>query len=748
MVTIEELKLGNRTLEALKFLLEQITELEVAINQIDMSELKNTNELTKEQITTLANAKEAVERINSELLAKKADFDDKKQNFDSNMSAFRLDKADFDDKKADFDAKNTQALSNFAFISDNVEKINSTSSLLAEAKATLAEIKTIEQRTQAVLEAIANSQAKFAELESLKATLLELKKTLESISIVGLISDNITSETKTYSSKKINDLVNNAKTALTDDINNQKQSIATLDSKVNTAQNNLKSVTNALEQKADKATFDTFITKTTNDLSLKANKNDAYTKAQSDDKFALKSQITTSYFEPYNKVFLDSIKIEGLKDILNVIDPFEDGSGVALYTFEEGGNEINRLNTYSNGNSRFGTRCISATEQRDAGTKLQDSDKQAFAGDFTISMWINPSSVVTNASHNYHRFLSLQVGFTAFLSDNNTRFNINVGTNSSWYGDDAFLQSVASAGIKLDEWNHFILYRKNGLIKIIINRKELPQSITSNTDFSKNIYYLCVAGDIQLSSGLATQPFAGYVDQVRIFNRALTQKEVDALALEKRFDTSSPNSIVCQGHAYISSGKNQNNLYENHVYVINATLEERERPNGTYYIKAKADNTLELVEQKPIIGTKSNNSEYYIDGMWFSQNAEKLPLQAYLSYTVDILDNKFIGLRLSNIDANANTSIGVNQTWQDVKSQRINGAIYTNTTSRPIMILVSQQQSSSSQTCELEINGVRVIKNVSYGTADGCIISAVIPVGATYKVIYKNYPPLEWQELR
>lgn len=96
----------------------------------------------------------------------------------------------------------------------------------------------------------------------------------------------------------------------------------------------------------------------------------------------------------------------------------------------------------------------------------------------------------------------------------------------------------------------------------------------------------------------------------------------------------------------------------------------------------------------------------------------------------------------------ANKSIGVDQTWQNIKSQRQNGVIYTNTTGRPIMILVSEQQSSTSQTCELEINGVKVIKNVSYGTADGCIISALIPAGATYKVIYKNYPPLEWFELR
>ena len=96
----------------------------------------------------------------------------------------------------------------------------------------------------------------------------------------------------------------------------------------------------------------------------------------------------------------------------------------------------------------------------------------------------------------------------------------------------------------------------------------------------------------------------------------------------------------------------------------------------------------------------------------------------------------------------ANKSIGIDQSWQDMKSQRQNGVIYTNTTGRAIMILVSEQQSSSSQTCELEINGVRVIKSVSYGAADGCIISALIPAGATYKVIYKNYPPLEWWELR
>lgn len=322
MVTIEELKLGNRTLEALKFLLEQITELETEVSQININEIKDANTLTKEQIATLQDVKNAVEAISSDLSLKKTDFDEKKQIFDINMSAFINDKADFDEKKADFDSKNNTALSNFAFISSNVEKINSTSALLAEAKTILETIKPMEQRTREALDAIANSQAKFDELDALKTTLLELKRSLENINATGLINDNTISTTTTYSSKKVEDLVSNTKTTLAADIksktdslttvmNNQKQAITTLDDKINTTQSNLNnfasSVSGALAQKVDAATYNTFATKVTNDLSNKANKTDvpsvtsleatllkkinAYTKAESDGKFALKTEL-------------------------------------------------------------------------------------------------------------------------------------------------------------------------------------------------------------------------------------------------------------------------------------------------------------------------------------------------------------------------------------------------------------------------------------------------------------------------
>lgn len=319
MVTIEELKLGNRTLEALKFLLSQITELETVISQINISEIKDANTLTKEQIATLQDVKNTVESINIELSSKKSDFDEKKQNFDTNLSTFRNDKADFDEKKSDFDSKNNTALSNFAFIASNVEKINKTSDLLAEAKAILEQIKPIEQRAKTALETLANSQSKFAELDALKATLLELKRSLENISTTGLITDTKVSTTQTYSSKKIEDLVSNAKTTLTEDIKSKTDSLTTV------MNNQKQSITTALSQKVDTTTYNTFATKVTNDLSNKANKTDVLSMDTLKDTFLEKTKKAT-----------DSDKLDGLDSVVfarkDTTDTQEFGANLSVGT--------------------------------------------------------------------------------------------------------------------------------------------------------------------------------------------------------------------------------------------------------------------------------------------------------------------------------------------------------------------------------------------------------------------------------
>lgn len=66
MVSIEELKLGNETLEALNFLLSQTSDLEKAVSAISMSEIKDANTLTKEQIATLQDIKRVIESSNAD----------------------------------------------------------------------------------------------------------------------------------------------------------------------------------------------------------------------------------------------------------------------------------------------------------------------------------------------------------------------------------------------------------------------------------------------------------------------------------------------------------------------------------------------------------------------------------------------------------------------------------------------------------------------------------------------------------
>lgn len=102
-------------------------------------------------------------------------------------------------------------------------------------------------------------------------------------------------------------------------------------------------------------------------------------------------------------------------------------------------------------------------------------------------------------------------------------------------------------------------------------------------------------------------------------------------------------------------------------------------------------------------------------------------------------------------------SLGVNQTVQDVKSQRRAGEIYTNNTDKPIFISVVCESSSQGGTYEiwLEVNGIAVQKAYSgaiSGLSPKASVCGVIPAGATYKIItYNNVGSTViagWTELR
>ena len=97
-------------------------------------------------------------------------------------------------------------------------------------------------------------------------------------------------------------------------------------------------------------------------------------------------------------------------------------------------------------------------------------------------------------------------------------------------------------------------------------------------------------------------------------------------------------------------------------------------------------------------------------------------------------------------------SIGVDQTWQDVKKDRKQGVIYTNATGRAIMINVAGAITTiSSEDVQLFINNT-LMQKINIGNRSG-YVCAVVPAEATYKVTTSansqiNPSSFVWMELR
>ena len=269
MVTIEELKLGNKTLEALKFLLLQINELDVILNELNFEELREANTQAKTQIEILNNiktvvlnteksigqVKASIDSRSEEINTTKREIEDAKTNIikakddttliyeNISSKSERIEQKYNDiagikkevDKKFD-DIKNIENQSRdianeitnnknitLRKIDENVNTLNNTISNINILKnETLQEIATtkasIDTRANEALNQasialtdirgiIADFRGKQTELNALKASLETLKSSLENLNKSGLINDTQAGIAQTYSSKKINNLL-------------------------------------------------------------------------------------------------------------------------------------------------------------------------------------------------------------------------------------------------------------------------------------------------------------------------------------------------------------------------------------------------------------------------------------------------------------------------------------------------------------------------------------------------------------
>ena len=192
-------------------------------------------------------------------------------------------------------------------------------------------------------------------------------------------------------------------------------------------------------------------------------------------------------------------------------DIFDDGSGIALYEFEEGAKDTGGVS------GKFGSGFLSFGESGDQYIDLPDALSRNQSQ--TLSAWIYP---VTQ---------SLDKGTAIKLSeDDNMVISYNtsgqfeiVGVRDSSDTYTSFTNVTKSAG----QWYHIVIARNASQIKLYIDN-----SLIEIISWSGNLYsvggqpYGNRIGQNNLASQSFTRKFAGRVDDVRVYSDELTSTEV------------------------------------------------------------------------------------------------------------------------------------------------------------------------------------------------------------------------------
>lgn len=100
------------------------------------------------------------------------------------------------------------------------------------------------------------------------------------------------------------------------------------------------------------------------------------------------------------------------------------------------------------------------------------------------------------------------------------------------------------------------------------------------------------------------------------------------------------------------------------------------------------------------------------------------------------------GITFNSTSVQGDAGIGYGQSWTSVTGSRASGTTYTNSTTKPIFVMVAFNQTSG---CTITINGTSYGSLNSYSQFGACFF--IVPAGATY-VVTAPYAIQSWSELR
>lgn len=217
----------------------------------------------------------------------------------------------------------------------------------------------------------------------------------------------------------------------------------------------------------------------------------------------------------------------------NASNPFGDGNEVSFYKMENNSNDSTGSNsgsdsyiTYTTSDALFGTYSASFNGSN---SYIALSDGSLQITTLSISAWINPSSLSSSGSNMILETYGYSGGSKGWL------FRV-AATKLDFIGyatDPANTQLTSTASITLNTWTHVaVVFVANTTGKLYINGSKATltsQAVGTPTFFSSENTTI---GALRYGGGSGQDLFAGKIDQVRIFNRALEGDEIFKLYAE------------------------------------------------------------------------------------------------------------------------------------------------------------------------------------------------------------------------
>jgi len=201
---------------------------------------------------------------------------------------------------------------------------------------------------------------------------------------------------------------------------------------------------------------------------------------------------------------------------VNKVDPFNDGSGVALWQFEGNANDTGgNYNGTWHGTERYDTGKFGQAAKFD-GNSAVDVSSYDFSNVKSISSWFN-CSVCDDST--WHTIL----GSKQINQPDNIKVAVYQNRLHTYHnGAD---QLISNDVISPDVWYYLVINENsNGNYDYYLNSNLIASNLPDN-NASLDLYYI----GSDNNGGSVNEAFIGLIDQVRIFNRALITDEIAIL---------------------------------------------------------------------------------------------------------------------------------------------------------------------------------------------------------------------------